>query len=251
MKRKTKKRTIWKSWELFSREEEEAFLNDSELLDCYLDNYNEDIDTYDKEQFEEYCRELHDEYYLDDFGDHGNLHYSKLKDVYCQHTVTEIKNKFTKKFGKKKARKLAAINDLKPIELNEAILLYNGEYAVRGGVPQSGDAYLKSTKHVVGVLLACIFTGLLTVTVVVTFTSDITFARVIYTIFKLGMLTFRMAKGYDRGAKAYNTIEVRRYKAKSYYLRLYEKFVKDKIYLRLGDKYGDYQIFMPGEEQGT
>lgn len=81
MKKKTKKRTLWKSWELFSREEEEAFLNDSELLDCYLDNYNEDIDTYDKEQFEEYCRELHDEYYLDDFGDHGNLHYSKLKDV--------------------------------------------------------------------------------------------------------------------------------------------------------------------------
>lgn len=153
------------------------------------------------------------------------------------------------KFGKKKARQLEAINRLKPIELNEAILLYNGEYAARGGVPQSGDAYLKSTKHVVSVLLACVFTGLLTVSVVVTFTSDISFARVIYTIFKLGMLLFRMAKGYDRGAKAYNTIEVRQYKAKCYYLRLYLKFVTDKIYLKLGDRYGDIGLFIPDEEK--
>lgn len=160
----------------------------------------------------------------------------------------EVKDKtptaLTERYGKKKAKKILDIINLKPIELNESILLYNGESAARGGVPISGDAYLKSKKSVVETIFACIFTGLLTVTVVVTLTSDITFARVIYTVFKLTMLLFRMAKGYDRGARAYNTIEVRQYKAKANYLRQYIKFIEDKTYLKLGDKYGDISCFV-------
>jgi hypothetical protein len=163
-------------------------------------------------------------------------------------TWEEIKDKTPEeleaKYGKKKAKKILEIINLKPIELNEAILLYNGEYAARGGVPISGDAYLKSKKSMIETVVACIFTGLLTVTVVVTLTSDITFARVIYTVFKLTMLLFRMAKGYDRGAKAYNTIEVRQYKAKANYLRQYLKFIEDKTYLKLEDKYGDISCFV-------
>lgn len=163
-------------------------------------------------------------------------------------TWEEIKDKTPEElkaiYGKKKAKKILEILNLKPIELNEAILLYNGEYAARGGVPISGDAYLKSKKSMIETVVACIFTGLLTVTVVVTLTSDITFARVIYTVFKLTMLLFRMARGYDRGAKAYNTIEVRQYKAKSNYLGQYIKFVENKTYLKLGDKYGDISCFV-------
>ena len=149
------------------------------------------------------------------------------------------------KYGKRRAKKILEIINLKPIELNEAILLYNGEYTARGGVPISGDAYLKSKKSIIETVVACIFTGLLTVVVVVTLTTDITFARVIYTVFKLTMLLFRMAKGYDRGARAFNTIEVRQYKAKSNYLRQYIKFVEDKTYLKLGDKYGDISCYTP------
>ena len=148
------------------------------------------------------------------------------------------------KFGRAKARKIMDIVELKPIELNESILLYNGEYAARGGVPISGDAYLKSKKSIAETVLACIFTGLLTVSVVITLTSDITLARVIYTVFKLTMLLFRMVKGYDRGARAYNTIQVRQNKAKSNYLRQYLKFLEDKTYLKLEDKYGDISCFV-------
>ena len=148
------------------------------------------------------------------------------------------------RFGKQKAKKMLEIINLKPIELNEAILLYNGEYTARGGVPESGEAYIHKRRHIIGTVLACIFTGLLTVTVVVTLTSDITIARVIYTLFKLTMLLFRMAKGYDRGARAYNTVEVRQLKAKSNYLQQYIKFIEDKLYLKLGDKYGDISQFV-------
>lgn len=152
------------------------------------------------------------------------------------------------KFGKNKARKMLEIINLKPIELNEAILLYNGEYMERGGVPESGDAFLRKKSHIIGTVIACIFTGLLTVSVVVTMTSDVTVARVIYTVFKLTMLLSRMARGYDRGAKAYNTVEVRQLKAKTNYLRQYLKFVKEKMYLKLGDKYGDISCFVEDTE---
>lgn len=151
------------------------------------------------------------------------------------------------RFGKDRAKKMLEIINLKPIELNEAILLYNGEYTARGGVPESGEAYIRQKRHIIGTVLACIFTGLLTVTVVVTLTSDITIARVIYTVFKLTMLLFRMAKGYDRGARAYNTVEVRQLKAKTNYLMQYVRFIEDKLYLKLGDKYGDISQFVSVE----
>ena len=159
----------------------------------------------------------------------------------------EVKNlrpdELEARFGKQRAKKMLEIINLKPIELNEAILLYNGEYTARGGVPESGEAYIHKKRHIIGTVLACLFTGLLTVTVVVTLTSDITLARVIYTVFKLTMLLFRMAKGYDRGARAYNTIEVRQLKAKTNYLKQYVRFIEDKLYLKLGDKYGDISFF--------
>ena len=148
------------------------------------------------------------------------------------------------RYGREKARKLLEIRNLKPIELNEAILLYDGDHSARGGVPVSAEEYLKDKKHFVNTLIACIFTGLLTVTVVVTLTQDITFARVLYTMFKLIMLLFRMAKGYDRGARAYNTVDVKQYRARSNYLRQYITFIRDKIYLNIEDKYGDIESFV-------
>ena len=153
-------------------------------------------------------------------------------------------NDLERLYGKAKARKLHGLRNLKPIELSEAILLCDGDRFARGGVPISGEDYLKSRTHFLKTLIACLFTGLLTVTVAVTLTSDITFARVIYTVFKLVMLLFRMAKGYDRGARAYNTVEVRQYRARSNYLRSYIRFTEDKIYLKLGDRYGDLRCFV-------
>ena len=162
--------------------------------------------------------------------------YEEVKDL--------SKEELEKKYGSIKAAKIIEINNLKPIELNEAVLLYDGAKTDRGGVPESADGYLRSKKHIVEVVLSCLFTGLLTVSVVLSMTTDANFARVIYTAYKLVMLLWRMAKGYDRGARAYNTIEVRQKKAKSNYLRQYLKFMEEKIYLKLGDKYGDISCYI-------
>lgn len=153
-----------------------------------------------------------------------------------------------KTYGKKKAKRIAALNQLDPIDLNEAVLMYDDANGfVRGGVPLSGAAYMQKKTHSVGMLISCLFTGLLTVSVIPIFTSDLSFARVVYTIFKIIILLYRMAVGYGIGAKAYNTVEARQLEVKSNYLRNYIRFVEDKIYLKLGDKYGDVGCYVGDE----
>ena len=144
-----------------------------------------------------------------------------------------------KKYGKQKAKIISEMGALEPIELNEAILLYDGEVEMRGGVPMGATQYLKKKSAIISMVFTCLFTGFLTVSLLPVMTEDVSLARIIYTVFKVMMLFVRMADGYSRGARAYNTIEVRQYKAKSNYLRQYVRFVGDKTYLKLGDKYGD------------
>lgn len=170
--------------------------------------------------------------------------WERVKDM----PYSELKNTY----GAKKAKRIVALNQLEPIELNEAILLYDNENGPsRGGVPLSGEAYLKKKSHSFEMVISCLFTGLLTVTVAITLTSDISFARVMYTIFKLIVLLYRMAVGYGIGAKAYNTVEARQLQVKSNYLRNYIRFVSDKIYLKLGNKYGDIRCLVDDKDLTT
>lgn len=155
------------------------------------------------------------------------------------------------KYGKRKAMQFASLHRLEPIQLNEAVLLYDneGDALSRGGVPISGAAYIKKKTYSVKTLLSCVFAGLVTASVAITLTTDISFARVLYTFFKLIVLLFRMATGYATGAKAFNTVDVRQLKAKCNYLRIYEKFVTEKTYLKLGNKYGDISCFVADEDK--
>lgn len=162
--------------------------------------------------------------------------FDSIKDL-PYHTLVE-------RYGKSKAKKIQAIIDLEPIELNEAILLFDGGRLERGGVPISGDEHINDKKHRTATLLKCFFTGLLAINIFLTFTTDISIARVIYTVFKLTLLLFRMAKGYERGARAYNTIEVKHLKARINYLREYIHFMNKKIYLKLADKYEEIKDLM-------
>ena len=65
-------KVIWKSWDLMSQEEKNEFLDDGDLLACYLDNYHEDFATYVEEEFEEYCREVNNDYFNNYFGKSGS-----------------------------------------------------------------------------------------------------------------------------------------------------------------------------------
>ena len=166
--------------------------------------------------------------------------WARLKDM----PYSELK----KTYGRAKAKKIVVLNQLNPIELNEAMLLYDDANDFRrGGVPLSGEAYMRKKSHSVEMIISCLFTGLLTVTVVLTVTNDVSLARVIYTVFKVIVLLYRMAMGYSVGAKAYNTVEARQLAVKCNYLRNYVHFVEDKTYLKLGDKYGDISCYINEE----
>lgn len=155
-----------------------------------------------------------------------------------------------KKYGKKKAKKIEELKKLDPIELNEAILLYDTRGCLaRGGVPMSGDEYIYKKTHSVGMILTCVLSGLGVASLAITFASDASLAKIIYTFAKLIMLLFRMVQGYQIGAKAYNKIEVSYLQSKSHYLRSYARFVEDKTYLKLGDKYGDIECFIDEENE--
>lgn len=147
-----------------------------------------------------------------------------------------------KKFGKIKAKKLMAINELEPIELNEAVLLYNGEGDDRGSLPKSGYEHIHNKKQQITSAVSLIFSGLLTVSIAISLTSDISWARVIYTAYKLTMLLVRMAKGYERGATAYNTFEARRYAAKTMYLNKYLKFMEKETYWDIAHNYREVYL---------
>ena len=163
--------------------------------------------------------------------------WDKLKDL--------TKDELVARYGKKKAKDIMALKELEPIELNEAILLYDGSLSgfARGGVPISGEGYLHKKTHSPQMILSAIFTGLLTVSVAITLTQDISWARVVYTAFKLVVLLYRMAVGYNLGAKAYNSIEVGQLRAKCNYLRQYIRFIDEKTYLKIEDKYGLAKCF--------
>lgn len=166
--------------------------------------------------------------------------WEKVKDM-SHHDIVQ-------KYGIKRAQKILELNRLEPVELNEAILLFNNnDVLTRGGVPMSGEEFIYKKTHSAKMLLSALFTALLTVSVAITLTSDISFSRVMYTAFKLIVLLYRMAQGYDVGAKAYNTVEVKQLKAKNTYLRQYIRFVNEKTYLKFGDKYGDIECYINEE----
>ena len=53
-----------------------------------------------------------------------------------------------------------------------------------------------------------------------------------------------MFKGYDDGAKAYHTVEVRYLDSKSEYLEEFVIFVDDKIYIKIANEYTDINRIM-------
>ncbi len=153
-----------------------------------------------------------------------------------------------KKYGKRRGKKLYKLQKLQHIELNEAILLYDGGGFGRGGVTPSAEESLHDRKYWTSLVLLTLFTSLVTISCVLTVTQDISLAKVVYTLFKLVLLMVHMARGYEKGAHSYNTVEVMHLKSKSVYLREYLFFIRNDIYHRLPEKYQAYDIFGDRDE---
>lgn len=147
--------------------------------------------------------------------------------------------------GLEKATKLTEINRLKPIDLNPDLLLTEG-YGSRDrrDIPEGAEQYIEKKRYGKWGIAISVLTAVFTVAISLTLTKDITLARVLYTAVKLIALLYRMAKGYNNGAKAYNTMEVRHLTAKIEYLDEYAEFMGKKMYLQIADQYPEIRTLI-------
>lgn len=148
-----------------------------------------------------------------------------------------------------KAAKIFALNQIKHIKLTPDILMTDGRVRdERGNVPESGeehvDKHTKSAPHIIKTALFAISAAFVAIQLV----REFSWGMLIYTIFKIALMLYRMYSGYSEGAKAFNSVEPKHLQVKIKYLYLYLEFVEKKIYLELADKY-DIVGLVPEQEQ--
>lgn len=137
-----------------------------------------------------------------------------------------------------KAIKIFELSMIQPIELTPDILMTDGMVRnKRGNVGMSGEEYVE--KHSIGKTHIAITAIVAIIAAVPTFTlvQEFSVGAIIYTIFKICMLLFRMHSGYSQGAKAFNSVEIAHIQDKVRYLVMYLEFINNKTYLNINDKY--------------
>lgn len=196
------------------------------------------------------------EYYLRYKCKELKIDYNEYMEKYHDKTLEELqvmfpiekpaKKKFMDKifeiFGKAKtstkAAKVFSLNQIKPIELTPEILMTDGKVrGVRGGVSISGEEYIE--KHTIGAghIVVTIMFAIVAVIPVISLVREFSVAMLIYTIFKIALLLFRMYRGWSRGAKGYSEVEPKSLQSKIDYLEMYLNFLNNKTYESLKDKY--------------
>ncbi len=154
------------------------------------------------------------------------------------------------KYGKIRGREIAHINKLEPIELTPELILGEGRDGFRGGISISGDDYVTKQKYGKMNMAKSILTIILTVGIGFAISPGVTWGKIVYTIYRLIAVFIRMKVGFDKGAKAYNQIEVKHRESQVYYMDKYEEFLDtDGLYEAVAEKYSDSGIIVPTERR--
>lgn len=149
-------------------------------------------------------------------------------------------------YGKIRGREIWHINTLEPIELTPELILGERRDSFRGGISISGDDYVAKQKYGKMNLAKSVLTIILTVGIGFAFAPGVTWGRIVYTIYRLIAVFIRMKVGFDKGAKAFNDIEVKHRESQIYYMDKYEEFLDtDGLYEAVADKYSDSGIVIP------
>lgn len=189
------------------------------------------------------CKELKIDYkeYMEQF--HGK----ELEELEAMFPLESVKGKGIKEkvFGvannvksSERAVLIFALNQIEHIELTPDMLMTDGMVRnERGGVGISAEEYIR--RHTVAkqhIAITALF-AIVAAVPVFTLVQEFTVGAVIYTIFKMALLLWRMYSGFERGRRAYSNVEPKHLQAKIKYLYLYLEFLDKKIYLELADKY--------------
>lgn len=176
-----------------------------------------------------------------------NYHGKTVEELQVMFPIEKVKGKDTKTkvFGtvrnvktSTRAVKIFTLNQIEPIDLTPDILMTDGMVRdERGAVGMSGEEYVE--KHTVGKTHIALTALIAIIAAVPAFTlaQEFTVGAIIYTVFKIALMLFRMYSGYSRGAKAFNSVEPKHLQDKIKYLYMYLEFLEKKIYLKIRDKY--------------
>ena len=149
------------------------------------------------------------------------IDYEAFENFYSKARIEDLQGKLTKS----EIAKVVALRQIDRIELTPDILLTDGKVKdERGGIPISGEEYAERHSTGAGHIFVTVAFAIVAAVPVFTLTQDMSIGRVIYTVFKVSMMLYRMYCGYTRGAKAYNTIEPVHLQAKIKYLYLYIEY---------------------------
>ena len=156
-------------------------------------------------------------------------------------------------YGKIRGREIWRINCLEPIELTPELILGERRDDWRGGISISGDDYVSKQKYGKMNLFKSVLTIVLTVGIGFAFAPGVTWGKIVYTIYRLIAIFVRMKVGFDKGARAYNKIEVKHRESQIYYMDKYEEFLATPgLYETVAAKYSDTPILpapVPTEEE--
>lgn len=160
--------------------------------------------------------------------------------VYKTEMAPLTESELIEDYGKVKGRLIHKINALEPIELTPELILGEQREGLRGGISVSGDEYVSKQKYGKMNLLKSVMTIVLTVGVGFTISPGVTWGKIVFTIYRLIAVFIRMKTGFDKGAKAFNRIEVRHRESQIYYMDKYEEFLNTPgLYENVARKYGD------------
>jgi hypothetical protein len=198
-------------------------------------------------EYEFYLRKKCKDFKIDYKEYMANYHGKTLEELQELFPIEQVKDQSAKKkvFGTiknvkttSKAAKVFQLNQIEHIELTPDILMTDGMVRnKRGDVGISGEEYVE--QHTVGKGHIALTALVAIIAAVPTFelVQEFTVGALIYTIFKIALLLFRMYSGFSRGSRAFNGIEISHLSAKTKYLNYYLEFLDKKIYKRLGDRY--------------
>lgn len=149
-------------------------------------------------------------------------------DQFLKMPLSEI----AEKKGKVFAAQMAIVQKMEPIELSDDMLLSDGrETAERGGLGEGAEEHLEKRwkgKRGAAHIAVSILTVIFSVGVSFVMADGVSIALVVYTLYKMVLLLFRMAGSYRDGAAAYNSYEVGYLQKKSKYLRKYREYMGGK-----------------------
>lgn len=142
-------------------------------------------------------------------------------------------------YGKVKGKMIWKINSLDPIELTPELILGESRRGLRGGISIAGEEYVEKEKYSGSKIAKTILTIVFTVGIGFTFSPGITWGKVAFTIYRLIAVFIRMKVGFDRGAKAFHTVEVKHRESQIWYIDMYDEFLETKgLYEAAEQKYG-------------